>query len=67
MEITKHSVYMHPFGSVITNEKARRRFQSYVDHKSNGGELWLLFRMGYSDEPPRSFRLETKDIIIPEV
>jgi hypothetical protein len=64
MDITRDNVYMHPFGSVITNENAHRRFESVVSHDPAKGELWLLFRMGYSDEPPRSFRLETKDIII---
>ena len=67
LELTRSNACLHPFGSVITNESAYKKFKSYVNHTDAEGELWLLFRMGYSNEPPRSYRLETKDILIQSV
>jgi hypothetical protein len=64
LEMTKHDVFLHPFGSVVTNPIAHQKFLTKINHGANDGELWLLMRMGYSKEPPRSFRLSTNDILI---
>lgn len=66
LEMTKYNVYLHPFGSVVTNPSAHQKFKNKIklnDDKDN--QLWLLLRMGYSDEPPRSYRLHITDILIP--
>ncbi|MEO6456293.1 MAG: hypothetical protein ABIN97_19610 [Ginsengibacter sp.] len=65
IEMTKFNVYLHPFGSVITNPIAYEKFKLKINHSGSKGELWMLARMGYSHQPPRSFRLETSDIILP--
>lgn len=62
--MTKYNVYMHPFGSVITNPIAYKKFIDKINYNKNDEKLFLLFRLGYSDEPPRSCRLEVKDILI---
>lgn len=61
LELTKHNVYMHPFGSVITNLNAKQQFTNTV-HENDS--VWFLFRLGYSNDPPKSFRLETTDLLI---
>lgn len=63
LEMTKHDVFLHPFGSVVTNTDAHQKFIKRIEH-DNREELWLLMRMGYSKDPPRSFRLTTNDILI---
>ncbi len=65
IEMTKHNVYLHPFGSVITNPAAHEKFKAKINHDDSKSDLWLLARMGYSHKPPRSFRLNTKDILLP--
>ncbi|HUS01056.1 MAG TPA: hypothetical protein VMY77_04980, partial [Chitinophagaceae bacterium] len=57
------NVYMHPFGPVITTPDAKEKFRQKINYDESRGELWFLVRMGYSKEPPRSFRLDTKDIL----
>lgn len=64
LEITKHNVYMHPFGPVITTLKSHEMFARRINYSGDISELWFLVRLGYSSEPPRSFRLEAKDIFI---
>jgi hypothetical protein len=62
--MTKYGVYLHPFGSIITNEKAHDRLREKFKVDESKDILWLIMRLGYSKEPPRSFRLETDDILI---
>jgi hypothetical protein len=64
LEMTKHNVCLHPFGSVVTNAGAHQEFKTKIGYDKSRGELWLLIRMGYSKEPPRSYRLTTNDILI---
>ncbi|MDO7852631.1 nitroreductase family protein [Hymenobacter convexus] len=64
LEMTRHGVYLHPFGSVVTNEAAHRQFLEKVGHQPTDAPLWLLVRLGYSTEPPRSLRLNTQDIFL---
>jgi hypothetical protein len=66
LEMTKHNVYLHPFGSVVTNAVSHQRFTGHIGFTETGDdELWLLMRLGYSDEPPRSYRLTTEEILLP--
>lgn len=55
--LTRHGVALHPFGSVITNPRSHRELLEVVDEREDGDLVWLLFRVGYSAEPPRSHRL----------
>ena len=64
LEMTKHNVYMHPFGPVITTAGSNDQFRRYINFDETKGTLWFLVRMGYCNEPPRSFRLDTKDILM---
>ena len=64
LEMTKHNVYMHPFGPVITTAASHEKFRKRIEFNENKNNLWFLVRLGYGNEPPRSFRLESKDIFI---
>lgn len=65
--MTQHGVYWQPYGSVITNDEARSKLiKDFGIKEEKDGEnmVWLLLRMGYSNEPPRSRRLPLSEIII---
>ena len=66
LEMTRHGVYLHPFGSVVTNEAAHRQFLEKIGPQPPDAPLWLLVRLGYSTEPPRSLRLDAADIFLTE-
>jgi hypothetical protein len=64
LEITKDNLYLHPFGSLITNAGAQQKFLDLTGTRDNDHALWFVFRMGHSDIPPASLRLDIKDILI---
>lgn len=64
LEITKDKVYLLPFGAVATYKSALVQFQDRINYDHADGELWFILRMGFGDEPPRSLRLDTRDILI---
>ena len=62
--LTKHSVVLHPFGSIITNRRANAALQARIGADEPGSTTWLIARLGYSAEPPRSYRLEPRELIV---
>jgi hypothetical protein len=64
LKLTEEGAYMQPFGSLITNERAEKTIAAKVHNPALPGTVWFIFRAGYSDLPARSYRLETKDIIL---
>ena len=63
--LTKHGAVLHPFGSVITNERSHRLMsERLAEEEGNGRMVWLLLRLGYSTEPPRSKRLAASDLLM---
>ncbi|HEY2183686.1 MAG TPA: hypothetical protein VGH39_01725 [Xanthobacteraceae bacterium] len=65
--LTRHGYYWHPYGSVITSEKARLNMIEYLSLPDEaGGErmVWLLLRMGRSAKPPVSKRLPLEEIVL---
>ncbi|MEO5674285.1 MAG: hypothetical protein ABIQ74_06535 [Chitinophagales bacterium] len=64
LEMTKFNVYLHPFGAIINETYALDDLKNSIQYSVNEGTLWFLIRLGYCDEPPASFRLEVKDILI---
>lgn len=61
---TKQHMYLHPFGSVITNPRAHKEFCNLVSEKEENGMAWMLFRFGYSKRPPKAFRRDVEAMII---
>ncbi|RSK46997.1 hypothetical protein [Hymenobacter rigui] len=64
LHMTQQGLYLHPFGSVVTNPEAHARFLARARPES-GQPLWLLLRLGYSAEPPRSLRLPASALLLP--
>ncbi len=62
--MTRLEVYLHPFGSVVTNAAAHQQFLSKIGASPTDQPLWLLVRLGYSTEPPRSLRLTPSDLLL---
>lgn len=64
LTLTREGLYLHPFGSIITNEPAHERLRARLKHDPAQGPLWFIMRLGASAEPPRSARLRREDILI---
>ncbi|MEN9742714.1 MAG: hypothetical protein RLZZ65_519 [Bacteroidota bacterium] len=66
--LTKDKAFLHPFGSLITNQNAHESISKKLNplgqQDSEDTEIWMIFRAGFSKEPVRSYRLSTKEIII---
>lgn len=65
LTMTKHGVYLHPFGSVITNARSHQHMEEHFADAQRQHPLWLLVRLGRSELPPRSFRRPLDELIIP--
>ena len=62
--LTARGVYLHPFGSIITNARANAALQARIAASAPGRMTWLIARLGYSAVPPRSHRLETRELLV---
>jgi nitroreductase len=63
LTMTQLGLHLHPFGSIITNADASRRVRERIPHDPADGELWLIMRLGYGAQPPRSLRLEVDELL----
>ena len=64
LELAKHKIYIHPFGSLITNPLAHEEFIKKMEITEGSSKVWLILRLGYSETPSKSPRLEVTDILI---
>lgn len=64
LKMAEQNVYLHPFGSVITNPNAHERLKEKFNADENKEMMWILLRIGFSEVPPRSLRLESEEIIL---
>jgi hypothetical protein len=64
LTMSKNGVQLHPFGSIITNERAHARLREKLNADESKEVLWLIMRLGYSHLPPRSLRLPLSEILI---
>lgn len=62
LEMAYHGLYLHPFGNLVTNAKAHQ----WLTKSTNLQDIWLVFRMGYSETPPASKRLPLTEILLQE-
>lgn len=61
LALTEQGLDLHPFGSVITNPTAHARLDERLG--SEADEVWLLLRLGYGADPPRSERLPLEAVL----
>ncbi len=64
LEMTRAGVYLHPYGSIVTNADAHRRFLERVGPPAAPHHaLWMLMRLGHSHEPQRSYRRNVEELL----
>lgn len=64
--LTKYNIYIHPYGTVITNPRSHAEFIQVIEGKEDNTMTWMLFRLGYSDTPPKSYRRDVTAMLIEE-
>lgn len=67
LTMTKYGIYLHPFGSVITNNDAHQKMDEHFHNNDRENDLWMLVRLGYGDTPPQAQRLPLEQMIIDPV
>jgi nitroreductase len=53
LAMTRHGLYMLPYGSMITNASCNR----YLRERFAADDIWFILRFGYSKVPPKAPRL----------
>lgn len=64
LTMTAHGIYLHPFGSVITNKTAHKRMTDRFANSERKHPLWLLLRLGHSELPPQAHRILLDQLIV---
>jgi hypothetical protein len=65
LALTARGVYLHPFGTVITNPGSHRAFVDAVGAQEGEGRMaWMLFRFGHSKQPPVAHRRPASAMLI---
>ena len=60
LETARHNLYIHPYGNLVTNKPAAE-----LTLKRTGVPgAWLIFKIGYSKEPPKSYRRSVEEILV---
>ncbi|MFN2578029.1 MAG: hypothetical protein ABR607_10110 [Pyrinomonadaceae bacterium] len=60
LETARHDLYIHPFGNLVTNKEAAQ----WLLAETKTPDIWLVFKIGYSDEPPKSHRRSVEEILL---
>ncbi len=60
LELAKHDLYIHPYGNLVTNKTAAE----YTLKVVGVPRIWLIFRVGFSKEPPRSYRRTVEEVLV---
>jgi hypothetical protein len=60
LELTQAGLSFHPFGNLVTNPAAARS----VKLEAGADQIWLVFKLGYSVEPPQSRRLSVREVLV---
>ena len=62
LEVTALGLYFHPYGNLVTNTAAAE----WTTQRTGIEKSWLVFKIGYSDVPPRSLRRTVEQILLKE-
>jgi hypothetical protein len=60
LELSRHKLFIHPFGNLVTNSQANIRLRQLTSID----DIWLVFRIGYTKEPPLSLRRPLSEVLI---
>ena len=65
LELHRHGVVLHPFGTVITNPRSHAQFADAVQASEDDTRMaWMLFRLGYSAHPPLAHRRDASQMLL---
>ena len=64
LALARQGIHMHPLGSIITNPAAHAKLVGKLALPAGADPLWLIVRLGRSDTPPRSYRLDERSIFV---
>ena len=60
LELARHNLYLHPYGNLVTNRAAAARCLAVLGIP----DIWLIFKVGYSKEPPKSHRRSVEEVLV---
>jgi hypothetical protein len=60
LELAKHDLYIHPYGNLVTNKAAA----DWCLQLLGLPQVWLMFKIGFSKAPPRSYRRTVEEVLI---
>jgi hypothetical protein len=60
LELAKRDLYLHPYGNLVTNKPAAE----WCRNTLGVPDIWLIFKIGYSKEPPKSYRRSVEEVLI---
>jgi hypothetical protein len=60
LEATRHDLYIHPYGNLVTNRAAA----DWCLRELGVPGIWLVFKIGYSEAPPASYRRAVEEVLL---
>jgi nitroreductase len=60
LELAKRDLYIHPYGNMVTNKTAAE----WCLKTLGVPHIWLMFRIGFSKAPPRSYRRSIEEVLV---
>lgn len=60
LEATRHDLYIHPYGNLVTNRAAA----DWCLRELGVPGIWLVFKIGYSEVPPESYRRAVEEVLL---
>ena len=60
LELARRDLYIHPYGNLVTNKTAAE----WCQQKLGLPQIWLVFRIGFSKVPPRSYRRSVEEVLV---
>ena len=60
LETARQNLYIHPYGNLVTNTSA----STWLSNVTKVPHIWLIFKIGYSEEPPASYRRSVEEILL---
>jgi nitroreductase len=60
LEAARRGLYIHPYGNLVTNRGAAE----WRLNETGVADIWLVFKIGYSEEPPASYRRTPEEVLV---
>jgi hypothetical protein len=60
LEVAKRDLYLHPYGNLVTNKPAAE----WCRDATSIPDIWLIFKIGFSAEPPKSYRRSVEEVLV---